>query len=148
MSRELTLRSLDIPSIHRFGIGFDSMFDELLRVANNQPQTNYPPHNIIKTGEESIWIEIAVAGFLETEISVTVENNVLVVTGEYARNEPANYEYYHRGLSRRDFTLKFKLAEYVEVVNASLTNGILSVYLERKVPEEKLPKKIAINVTK
>jgi molecular chaperone IbpA len=148
MTRELTLRSLDIPSIHRFGIGFDSMLDELLRVAGTQTQTNYPPHNVIKTGDESILIEVAVAGFAENEVSVNVDNNILIISGEQYRNEPANYEYYHRGLSRRDFTQKFKLAEYVEVVNASLKDGILSVYLERKVPEEKLPKKIAINVTK
>lgn len=148
MTRELTLRSLDIPSIHRFGIGFDSMFDELMRVAASQTQSNYPPHNVIKTGEETVLIEVAVAGFDEGEISVTVENNTLEISGQQNRVDDANWEYYHRGLSRRDFKQKFTLAEHVEVVMASVKDGILSVYLERKVPEEKKPKSIAIKYNK
>ena len=148
MSRELTLRSIDIPTIHRFGIGFESMLDELLRSASNQTQSNYPPHNVIKTGEETVLIEIAVAGFTEGEISVTVENNVLHIEGEQLRAEDTSWEYYHRGLSRRNFKQKFALADHVEVVNATVKDGILSVYLERKVPEEKKPKSIAIKYNK
>lgn len=147
MTRELTLRSLDIPSIHRFGIGFDSMLDELLR-ATNQTQSNYPPHNVIKTGDETVLIEVAVAGFDEGEISITVENNTLLISGEQEKNDPVNYEYLHRGLSSRNFTQKFKLAEHVEVIDATIKNGVLSVLLERKVPEDKKPKNIAINYNK
>jgi molecular chaperone IbpA len=148
MTRELSLRSLDIPAIHRFGIGFDSMFDELMRVAGSQTQGNYPPHNVIKTGEESVLIEVAVAGFDEGEISIVVENNTLFITGEQERAEPENWEYMHRGLSRRNFKQKFTLAEHVEVIDAAIKNGILSVYLERKLPEEKKPKSIAIKYNK
>lgn len=148
MNRELTLRSLDIPTIHRFGIGFDAMLDELLRSASTQTQSNYPPHNVIKTGEETVLIEVAVAGFDEGEVSVTVENNVLHIVGEQLRAEDASWEYYHRGLSRRNFKQKFTLAEHVEVVDASVRNGILSVYLERRIPEEKKPKNIAIKYNK
>ena len=148
MTRELSLRSLDIPSIHRFGIGFDSMIDELMRAAATQTQGNYPPHNVIKTGDETVLIEVAVAGFDEGEISITVENNTLSITGEQVRAEDASWEYHHRGLSRRNFTQKFTLAEHVEVVAASVRNGILSVYLERKLPEEKKPKNIAIKYNK
>lgn len=148
MTRELSLRSLDIPAIHRFGIGFDSMFDELMRVAGSQTQGNYPPHNVIKTGEDSVLIEIAVAGFDEGEVSIVVENNTLFITGEQDRVEPENWEYMHRGLSRRNFKQKFSLAEHVEVIDAAIKNGILSVYLERKLPEEKKPKSIAIKYNK
>ncbi len=148
MTRELTLRSLDIPTIHRFGIGFESMFDELMRVAGSQTQNNYPPHNVIKTGDETVLIEVAVAGFTEGEVSITVENNILHIIGEQVRAEDATWEYYHRGLSRRNFKQKFTLAEHVEVVDASIRDGILSVYLERKVPEEKKPKSIAIKYNK
>jgi molecular chaperone IbpA len=148
MSRELTLRSLDIPSIHRFGIGFDSILDELTRVASSQTQNNYPPHNVIKTGEETVLIEIAVAGFEDGEISITVENNTLHISGEQMRIEDTTWEYYHRGLSRRNFKQKFTLAEHVEVVDASVRNGILCVYLERRLPEEKKPKSIAIKYNK
>lgn len=147
MTRELTLRSLDIPAIHRFGIGFDSMLDELLR-ATNQTQSNYPPHNVIKTGDETVLIEVAVSGFDEGEISITVENNTLLISGQQEKNDPVNYEYLHRGLSSRNFTQKFKLAEHVEVIDATIKNGVLSVLLERKVPEDKKPKNIAINYNK
>lgn len=148
MTRELTLRSIDIPSIHKFGIGFDSMFDELMRVAGNQPQTNYPPHNVIKTGEETVLIEIAVAGFTEGEISVTVENNTLHIQGESQRVDDASWEYFHRGLSRRNFKQKFTLAEHVEVIDCRIKDGVLSVFLERIIPEDKLPKKIDIKYNK
>ena len=147
MTRELTLRSIDIPTIHRFGIGFDTMLDELLR-STTQSQSNYPPHNVIKTGDETVLIQVAVAGFNEGEISITVENNTLFISGEQVNSDPINYEYLHRGLSSRNFVQKFKLAEHVEVIDASIKNGVLSVLLERKVPEDKKPKNIAINYNK
>lgn len=144
----LTLRSLDIPSIHKFGIGFDSMIDELMRVSSAQTTSNYPPHNVIKTGEETVMIEIAVAGFEEGEINISTENNILTIHGEQFHDEPVNYEYLHRGLSSRDFTQNFRLAEHVEVKDATIKNGILTILLERDVPEEKKPRSIAINFNK
>lgn len=148
MTRELSLRSLDIPTIHKFGIGFEDIFDEIMRLSASQ-HGNYPPHNVIKTGDNTVTIEVAVAGFDEGEIAVTVENRVLVITGEQQfKDEPNNYEYYHRGLSRRNFTQKFPLNEHVEIIEANIKNGVLTVYLERKIPEDKLPKKIAINYNK
>lgn len=150
MTREITLRSLDIPTIHKFGIGFESIFDEIMRLSASQ-HGNYPPHNVIKTGDNTVTIEVAVAGFDEGEIEVTVENSVLIIKGEqYLKDEPTNYEYvyYYRGLSRRNFTQKFPLNEHVEIIQADIKNGVLTVYLERKIPEDKLPKKIAINYNK
>lgn len=149
MTREISLRSLDIPAIHRFGIGFDTMLDELMRVSGAQPQNNYPPHNVIQTGDETITIEIAVAGFEEGEIEIGVQDRVLTISGakEYSA-EPANYTYLHRGLSRRNFNQTFTLAPYVEVMDASIKNGILTILLERKLPEEKKPKQIAIKYNK
>ena len=150
MTREtLSLRAVDIPSIHRFGIGFDSMLDELMRVSATQTTSNYPPHNVIKTGENSVLIEVAVAGFDEGEVSIIVENSELTITGSKDVAEfPNNWEYLHRGLSRRGFNQRFRLAEYVEVIDATINKGILSVYLERQVPEDKKPKNIAINYNK
>lgn len=149
MTRELTLRSLDIPAIHRFGIGFDSMLEELMRVSGTQTQTNYPPHNVIQTGDETITIEVAVAGFGEGDIEINLEDNVLTITGtKVDHSDPDNYQYLHRGLSRRSFNQTFRLAPYVEVVDATNKNGILTICLERRLPEEKKPKKIAINYNK
>lgn len=147
-NRELSIRSLDIPSFHRFAIGFDSTLNELLRLTNQQSAANYPPHNVIKTGEETVTIQIAVAGFYEGEIDLTVNGKILTVTGTNNREDDASWEYMYRGISSRNFTREFTLAEYVEVTNAVVTNGILNIYLERKVPEEKKPKQIAINYAK
>ena len=124
------------------------MLDELMRLTAGQTNTNYPPHNVIKTGEETVTIEIAVAGFGEDELDVKLDNNALIVSGSRIREEVINYEYLHRGLSNRDFTQTFPLAEHVEVKHAEVKNGILSIFLERKVPEEKKPKSIAITYNK
>jgi len=144
----LTLRSIDIPSIHKFGIGFDSMIDELMRVSSSQTTSNYPPHNVIKTGDNTVTIEMAVAGFDDGEVSISIENNLLTIQGSQLNSEPVNYEYLHRGLSSRDFEQNFRLAEHVEVKDATIKNGILTVLLERDVPEEKKPRSIAINFNK
>lgn len=146
MTRELTLRSIDIPTIRRFGIGFENLFDDILRASNQT--TNYPPYNVISTGDDTVTIEIAVAGFDEGEVKVTVDGHKLIVMGEHTNVEAENWEYIHRGLSRRNFTLKFPLYEHVEVLDASIKNGILTIYLERRIPEEKKPKSIAINYNK
>jgi molecular chaperone IbpA len=151
MTRELTLRSLDIPSIHKFAVGFDNVFDELMRVTSQQSNTNYPPYNIIKHTDDQFAIELAVAGFRDGEIDVEVENNQLTIRGEQAIevNEEGNtVEYLHRGISARNFVRTFTLADHVEVVDARIANGILTISLERKIPEEKKPKKIAISFNK
>jgi molecular chaperone IbpA len=142
----LTLRSLDIPSIHKFAVGFDNMFDELLRTS--QANTNYPPYNIVKHGDDNFAIELAVAGFRDGEISIQVERNQLTVKGEQAVDLDNQIEYLHRGISARSFSRTWTLADHVEVAGASSENGILTISLERKVPEEQKPKTIAINYTK
>ncbi len=144
MTKTLTLRSFDIPQLHKFGIGFDNMFDELMRVTSQQTNSNYPPHNVIKTGDNTVTIEVAVAGFAEGEIDISMEKRVLTIAGARKTEEDAAHEYLHRGISSRDFRHTFTLAEHVEVKSATIRNGILSVYLEREVPEEAKPKAIAI----
>ncbi len=144
MTKTLTLRSFDIPQLHKFAVGFDSMLDELMRVGSQQSNSNYPPHNVIKTGPESVIIEVAVAGFAEGEIDISVDKRVLAIAGAKKTEENSEWEYLHRGISSRDFRHVFTLAEHVEVRNATIKNGILSVSLERVVPDEARPKSIAI----
>lgn len=144
MTKTLTLRTFDLPQIHKFGIGFDSLFNDLERVMQVSGSSNYPPHNVIKTGEETVTIEVAVAGFEEGEIDISVDKRVLTITGARKREEQSDHEYLHRGISSRDFRHSFTLAEHVEVKSATIRNGILSVALEREVPEEARPKSIAI----
>ena len=116
MSRTLTLRSLDIPSIHKFGIGFDNMMEELMRMTEAQ-QTNYPPYNILRIDENEFVIQVAVAGFGENEIRITVERNILTIIGEKLTAEPP-VEYIYKGISDRVFKKEFTLAEHVEVARS------------------------------
>lgn len=106
---------------------------------------SYPPHNIIHNGENSYVIEVAVAGFKKNEISIQEHQGSLSIKGtKESSNDSASDVYQFRGIGRRSFEKSFKLAEYVEVIDAALEDGILSVYLERKVPETEQPKLIAI----
>lgn len=151
MTRELTLRSIDIPSIHKFGIGFDNILAELMRVNQQQANNNYPPYNLVKHDEDHFSIELAVAGFREGDINITVEKNVLTIKGEQTMDLDEldqTVEYLHRGISARSFTRTFPLADHVEVTGADAENGILRIELERQVPEEQKPKKIAISYKK
>lgn len=145
----LTLRSFDIPSIHKFAVGFDSVFDEILRTTNQN--SNYPPYNIVKHGEDKFVIELAIAGFADSEVDITVEKNQLVVKGEKQielTDSTQTIEYVHRGISARSFVRSWTLADYVEVSGAKMENGILSIALDRIVPEEQKPKRIQITYTK
>ena len=144
----LTLRSLDIPSIHKFAVGFDQMFDELLRQTAGSNSANYPPYNVVKHSEDKFSIELAVAGFKEGDIDITVEKNQLTVKGEKAIELNENVEYLHRGISARNFQRSWTLADHVEVAGAEVRDGILTIQLERQVPEEQKPKKIAITFNK
>ena len=147
MTKTLHLRSFDIPALNKFGIGFENVFDDLMRVTQNQSSTNYPPHNVIKTGDDTVTIEVAVAGFSEGEIDISLDQRLLTVTGNKKRDDSIEPEYLHRGISSRDFKQTFPLAEHVEVNGATIRNGILTVLLERKVPESAKPKSIAITYT-
>ena len=136
-----------IDAINRALIGFDTMFDQMERRYGNSINNNYPPHNILKTGENQYEIQIAVTGFEKSEISVTVESNVLTVTGEgqeSVRHEDPEVVYLHRGLATRDFAKEFPLAEHIEVVGAETKNGMLTIKLVRNVPESAKPKIIDI----
>lgn len=147
MTRELHLRSVDIPLFSKFGIGFDGVFDEIMRISAQQGQQNYPPYNIIKLDEHRYTIEIAVAGFGEGDINIEVRDNQLVVHGDKVETEQP-YEYLHRGISARSFFRNFALGDHVKVSGASQENGILSIDLEREVPEESRAKAIAITYKK
>ena len=150
MTKTLTLRAFDIPSVHKFGIGFDNMFDELQRIHSQQSTNNYPPYNIVQINENEFMISLAVAGFGEDNLSVTKDKNMLIIEGKHPTMTADSTEpdFLHRGISSRDFTREFKLADYVEIENANLELGILNVHLKREVPEDSKPKKIAINYTK
>ena len=146
MTKTLTLRSFDLPAIHKFGIGFDNLFDDLMRVNAQQSNTNYPPYNIVQINEDEYMISVAVAGFGHDNLSVTKDKKTLVIEGKHATEamETAEINYLHKGISERSFRREFTLADHVEISNAQLELGILSIHLKREVPEEAKPKTIAI----
>ena len=149
MTKTLTLRSFDIPAIHKFGIGFDNMFDELMRVSAQQGNTNYPPYNIVQVNEDEYMISLAVAGFGFDNLSVVKDKNFLIIEGKEYQTDSEKIvpTYLHKGISNRDFRREFQLADHVEITNAHLELGILNVHLKREVPEEAKPKTIAITYT-
>lgn len=128
----------------KFFVGFDDHIEHLNELANavSRNSTGYPPYNITKTGELNYAIELAVAGFAETDIEIEYAENKLTVKGNIAATEAT--EYVHQGIANRDFTRTFALNEDVEVKGAALRNGLLTIELERIVPEHKKPKKIVI----
>ena len=146
MTKTLTLRSFDIPALHKFGIGFDNMFDELMRVSAQQSSTNYPPYNIVQINEDEYMISLAVAGFGLDNLSVTKDKKFLIIEGKEYQSDSEKIvpNYLHKGISNRDFRREFQLADHVEISNAHLELGILSIHLRREVPEEAKPKTIAI----
>ncbi len=148
MTKTLTLRSFDIPALTKFGIGFDNMFDELMRVSAQQSSTNYPPYDIVQISDDEYMISLAVAGFGHDNLTVTKDKNFLIIEGKHSRetveNKDADPKYLHKGISERSFRREFQLADHVEISNAHLELGILNVHLKREVPEEAKPKTIAI----
>jgi molecular chaperone IbpA len=148
MTKTLTLRSADIPAFHKFGIGFDNMFDELLRVNAQQSNNNYPPYNIVQINEDEFMISIAVAGFGHDNLTVTKEKNFLIIDGAYSTDivNTNTINYLHRGISERNFRREFQLADHVEITNAHLELGVLNLHLKREVPEAQKPRSIQITV--
>ena len=122
-------------------VGFDHIFKELEDMTKHAAD-HYPPHNIIKDEDMKYRIEIATAGFKEEELSVELKDGVLHVNGDHT---PRGLEFVHKGISTRKFHRSFRLSEYTQVTGASLENGILAIHLEVVLPEEKKPRKIAIN---
>jgi len=106
--------------------------------------SNYPPYNIVKIDAENFSVEVAVAGFGKKDISITKEKEVLLIEGSKKDNLNEDTEYVHRGLSGRTFSRKFTLADDIIVKGADMKDGILSVSLERIIPEEDKPVEIKI----
>jgi len=139
------LTTLDLSPFYRNSIGVDRLFDRLISQIDHGGTTNYPPYNILKTGENTFEVQVAVAGFSQGEIEVNVKDGDLIITGEKLNAElPEGHEYTHQGISARRFVRSFSLADYVEVESAIARDGILTVKLERRVPEAMKPKTIAI----
>lgn len=135
------MRTFDFSPFTRSAIGFDHLF-ELLSNQNIDNAENYPPYDIVRTGEDTYRINIAIAGFAPTDINVTAQQNLLIVSGR--KSEPAQAQYLYQGISARAFERRFNLADHVEVENATFENGLLQLNLVRRLPEAMKPRRINI----
>ena len=135
------MRAYDFAPFYRSSVGFDRLFDLLEQTAETAP--GYPPYNIERTDDTHYRISVAVAGFAEKDLTVEVRDGVLTVAGK--REDQEKQSYLHQGIAGRAFERRFQLADHVEVRDAKLENGLLHIALERVVPEEKKPRRIAIN---
>lgn len=148
MTHQFEIRTLDIPTFARHAVGFDRMFDEIQRTfANSRGSDNYPPYNIAQLDDTHYVIELAVAGFDESEIDVELKDQHLIIKGVREKKDQ-EIKYTHKGISTRNFERDFTLADNVQVKAATVKNGILAIALEHIVPEEQKPKKIAITFAK
>lgn len=144
------MRAFDLSPLLRSSVGFDHV-NRLFELANrvDETATSYPPYNIEKRGEDAYRITMAVAGFDQSELDITVKENSLIVTGkaveQTATQEGEQVSYLHRGIARRAFERRFELADTVKVVGAELKDGLLHVALKREIPEAKKPRQIQIN---
>lgn len=133
----------DTTPLVRSTIGFDRLLEQLETLADLEPGDNYPPYNIEKVGEDRYRIALAVAGFSDHDLEITAEANLLTVAGK--KTDAMERQILYRGIAHRPFTRRFRLAEFVVVTAAKLTNGLLTIELERQLPEAMKPRHILIN---
>ncbi|HEV2512588.1 Hsp20 family protein [Bosea sp. (in: a-proteobacteria)] len=132
----------DFSPLYRSSIGFDRIFGTLEAASRLDPAGNWPPYDIVKTGDDDYRIAMAVAGFSQDELTITHEPNLLMVSGQKAGQD--NGQYLHHGIAERAFQRRFELADHVKVVAANLENGLLTIDLKRQLPEEMKPRRIEI----
>ena len=128
-----------------FTVGYDKIFQQLEEMSNTMVKNvpTYPPYNIRKVSDDKYVIEMAVAGFAKTDIEVTLEGNTLVVKGNTSEAEN-EYDYIFKGIANRNFMRSFTIADKIEIKDAQLVNGMLSVFLENMVKAQDTIKKISV----
>lgn len=136
--------TFDFAPLFRSSIGFDRILNALEAASRVETIDNWPPYDIAKLGEDDYRIMMAVAGFNQEDLTITQEQNMLMVSGQ--RTGEDSGQYLHRGIAGRAFQRRFELADHVKVTNASLVNGLLTIDLKRELPEDMKPRKIEIAV--
>ena len=143
------MNRLDLTPVFRTAVGFDRMANlvDSMIAGGIDNQSNWPPYNIEKQGENAYRISMAVAGFGEDDLNITIHDQMLIVQGTQNADATDNVEYLHRGIAGRNFERRFQLADFIEVQDASLKDGLLHIALERVIPDAMKPRNIAINNT-
>lgn len=138
------MRAFDFSPLLRSSVGFENL-NRLVDMATRGEAEAYPPYNIEKVGEGAYRISMAVAGFGQDELDLTVQENVLVITGRGQEGADGNErQFLHRGIAKRAFERRFQLADTIKVTSASYEHGLLNIDLVREIPEHKKPRKIEI----
>lgn len=134
-----------IPEVYRaLTVGFEDTVKQLDTLARSTAKSfGYPPYNIVKIDENKYAIEVAVAGFSKQDLTVELKENSLVISGNLSGNTPSE-NYLYKGIADRAFTRSFNLADTVEIQNTQLMNGMLKIFLENIIPENKKPRKFDI----
>ncbi len=143
------MRTMDLTPLLRSSIGFDHI-NRLLDTSLGSNEASYPPYNIEKVSEDDYRITIALAGFSEDDLDVAINEGVLIVSAKNnaEKEDEDDGRFLHRGIAKRSFERRFRLAETIRVMDAELKNGLLTIDLQREVPEHLKPRKIAINNAK
>jgi molecular chaperone IbpA len=128
------------PRLDRLSIGWSPLLEQLKEVTNNKP--SYPPYDIVQLDEDTNLLNVAVAGFTKKEVTVTVKDSVITIEGN--KKEKQRGEVVYQGIATRDFKLSLAIAEYWEVTNAQMENGMLTIEFNKTLPEELKPKVIDI----
>ena len=138
---------LSLTPLFRHSVGFDRFNDFFENVFLKEDGNNggYPPYNIEKQGEDRYYITMAVAGFKESDIDISVKRDTLTVTGRIEDKADESIEFLHRGIATRAFERQFRLADHVEVNGAELKHGLLRIELKRELPKEEQLRRIKIN---
>jgi len=141
--------ALSLSPLFRQSVGFDRFNDLFETLSEPQNKSSFPPYDIVKVTENDYQITMAIAGYDKSDISITLENETLTIAAshdnEKLEKEHAKREYLHRGIAKRNFSQKFRLADHMKVKGADMMNGLLTININREIPEEKKPQKIMIN---
>lgn len=139
------MRSYDFSPLYRATVGFDRMMNLLDSASQVDESTpSYPPYNIEKISDDAYRISMAVAGFAEDELDITVTQNSLVVSGKKDKAADKESTFLHHGIANRSFQRSFELADHIRIAGAALQNGLLHIELAREVPEAMKPRSIKI----
>lgn len=145
------MRTFDLSPFLHSAIGFDSLFDRsgLTDLDATSKAQSFPPYNIEKLDEDAYRITMALAGFTQDDLTVTVEGDTLIIEGKASeQNEQQEKNYLHKGIAKRAFERQFQLADNIKVIDADFEHGLLNVELVREVPEHKKPRIINLAKTK
>ena len=134
------MRNFNVNPYFRSSVGFDNFLNSAL----NSQKSSSLPYNIVKKSDDNYSISLALAGWKESDLTITKDKNTLTVAGKSSK-EQKETNYMHRGISERDFSLDFSLADYVNVISADMKDGMLNIELHRELPETEKPMQISIN---